>query len=335
MLEATSRDNLGGPPFRAVLRGIRAWIRGLRTQKASPSVAERIGRSLLMVPALGVLVIVLRVRARFIGPINVLVETYSGDRFICRPPDLIQMYLWVFGIWEPDLTQFIESRLTEGDGFIDVGANIGYFAALAARRVGPNGRVVAIEARSVFALLGETLRPNPHTANTRRISGAAASERGTLPIYSGPDHNVGLTTTVRSFRSLEFHEIATVEALPIDGLLTNDEVRSARLVKIDVEGGEVGVLAGMKSIIRQCRDDVEILIELSPEWWPGHTRRPIDVLEPFFRAGFHAYEIDNNYWPWRYLWPQSIRRPRRCRRDLTERSACIDLALSRRDEEVL
>jgi hypothetical protein len=93
------------------------------------------------------------------------------------------------------------------------------------------------------------------------------------------------------------------------------------------------VLAGMESFIRQCRDDVEILIELSLEWWPDQTRRPIDVLEPFFRAGFHAYEVDNNYWPWRYLWAWSTRPPRRCRRDLTERSARIDLVLSRRDVE--
>ena len=32
-----------------------------------------------------------------------------------------------------------------GDGFVDVGANVGYYALLASELVGPEGRVVAIE----------------------------------------------------------------------------------------------------------------------------------------------------------------------------------------------
>lgn len=47
--------------------------------------------------------------------------------------------------WEPHVTSELRSRLHEGAAFLDVGANIGYFTALAARLVGPSGRVVAIE----------------------------------------------------------------------------------------------------------------------------------------------------------------------------------------------
>ena len=36
--------------------------------------------------------------------------TADGDTFQCRPPDLVQLYVWLFGVWEPDLTEFIRGR---------------------------------------------------------------------------------------------------------------------------------------------------------------------------------------------------------------------------------
>ena len=43
------------------------------------------------------------------------------------------------GIWEPQETQFLLDTLRQGDIFVDVGANIGYFSLLAARLVGTTG----------------------------------------------------------------------------------------------------------------------------------------------------------------------------------------------------
>jgi hypothetical protein len=64
--------------------------------------------------------------------------------------DLIQQWVYYFGIWEPALTTWIRRRLRRGDLFVDVGANIGYFALLASKAVGRSGRVVAIEASAVI-----------------------------------------------------------------------------------------------------------------------------------------------------------------------------------------
>jgi FkbM family methyltransferase len=286
-----------------------------------------------MVPVFGLLLVILRGRAKLYGPIDVFVTSAGGDRFHCHPPDFIQMYLWLFDIWEPDLTAFISERLSAGDVFIDVGANIGYFSALAARRVGPTGSVLAVEAAPrVFASLSETVRLNGIGGIVRSVNKAAAARRGEITVFAGPAHNIGLTTTVQT---RGFEEQGVVEALPLDDLVTPQELRAARLVKIDVEGGEDEVLAGMHSFLLHCRDDAEILIELSPLWWADETKRPIDVLQPLFDAGFQAYEMDNNYWPWRYMWPRRVGRPRRCTRDLTKRVKRLDLVMSRQDSERL
>src|SRR2546430_100519 len=59
----------------------------------------------------------------------------------CKIRDLIQRFILIFGVWEPNTTAFIRRKLKPGDGFIDIGANIGYCSLLASRLVGEAGRV--------------------------------------------------------------------------------------------------------------------------------------------------------------------------------------------------
>ena len=217
--------------------------------------------------------------------------------------------------------------------FVDVGANIGYFSVIAARCVGTEGRVVAIEASPrVFAALEQTLHANGSSPTVRAVNVAAAAHPGSIPIYAGPAHNTGLTSTVERWGR---PQQATVEAKPLDDLLNPDEISRARVVKIDVEGGEDQVLAGMARVIRDAPREVEILVELSPQWWSDGSKRPIDVVRPFLDVGFHAYAMENSYWPWRYLWPNDAPRPRRIRDGLEGRVRRIDLVLSREDAEFL
>jgi FkbM family methyltransferase len=317
----------------AIVDALRGAVRSLRSEKESLGGFERCLRAAAMTPMFAALLIILRVRAYFGREMDVTVTGATGERFRCHPPDLIQMYLWLFGIWEPDLTAYFRAELRPGDAFVDVGANIGYFTALAARHVHATGRVVAIEPSPIASRsLAETIALNDLGAIVRRVNKAVASRAMEVTLYSGPKHNTGLTTTARTSG---FEHEAVVEALPLDELLTPEEMRSARVVKIDVEAAEDGVLAGIRRFLTECRADAEIFVELSPAWWSDQALRPLDVLQPFFDAGFHAYEIDNNYWPWRYLWPNRVRRPRRCTRDLTRRVRRIDLILSRADREEL
>jgi FkbM family methyltransferase len=328
--------------FPGIIGAHRAAIRSLMTRRSRVSRVEKFGRGTLLVPVFGSMLILLRLRAMMSGPLRVETTTDDGDRFICHLPDLIQMYLYLFGVWEPDLAAYIRSRLQDGDVFVDVGANIGYDTLLAARRVGAAGRVIAIEASPpVFARLSETLRINGSPGTVRVINQAAADRAGTLTIYSGPQHNVGLTTTVRRGA---MPPVGEVLARPLGDLLQDDEKSRVRLIKIDVEGGEDAVLAGMLAReagkgagIDRLPRDVEIAVELSPLWWRDRNKTATTALQPFIDCGFHVYTIPNNYWPWRYLWPNDVQRPRRLRDAslLTTPMKRLDVILSRVGAEAL
>src|SRR4029434_10325351 len=158
-----------------ILIALRAWIRMLQTRRAHVSPIMKLLLAVLMLPGFAILLLILLIMNAMRIPFEVQVrtdpESGGGDNFLCHPPDIIQMYLWLFGILEPDLTHFMRARLKPGDGFIDVGANIGVFTALAARCVGSSGDggggdsggVLAIEASpAIFESLTETLGNNEH-----------------------------------------------------------------------------------------------------------------------------------------------------------------------------
>jgi len=317
-----------------IVPACRACLRALVTRRAQVGRAERLLRALLLLPPFGFVLVVLRLRLLVAGPLVVDGVTDDGVRMRCRLPDLIQMYVHLFGCWEPDLAAFLRRRLQPGDLFVDVGANVGCMTALAGKAVGADGHVVAIECSPpVLTELRETLARN-QLQNVRLVESAASDRHEQLTLFAGPVHNVGLTATVEH-RGLQ--AAGRVQAAPLGDLVTDAELARARLVKIDVEGAEDRVLAGMLPVLERLHADAELVVELSPTWWTNAQLRPIDVLQPFLDRGYHVYLLPNDYWPWRYLWPNDVGPPRRLR-DLTQlalRVPRLDVVLSRRDQDEL
>lgn len=312
----------------------RRYIRFLQTNKKSISAAERWVRALLLIiPFYAVAVPLWLFSARH-PPQTVDTATEDGLQFRCRLPDLIAMYMYLFGTWEPDLAAFLRRRLRPGDAFIDIGANIGTVSALGSRLVGPHGIVYAIEpCPNVIVMLRDTVERNGLT-NVRVVTAAVSDRDQELPLFVGPSFNIGLTSMVAR-RGLQ--EQGRVRAAPLGALLNREELLTARLIKIDVEGAEDRVLAGILTSVDALADDVELVVELTPSYWSDPELRPIDVLRPFLDRGFHVYLLPNNYAPWRYLWPRVVEPPQRLD-DLTaleRRGFRRDIVMSRIDAAVL
>jgi FkbM family methyltransferase len=311
----------------------RGYIRLLRTDKERVGVIERWVRALLIVPSVAVYW-ALRIRTALRGPLTVDGITEDGIHIRCRLPDAIPMCIYLFGTWEPDLVAFLRRRLQPGDTFVDVGANIGCLSALASRLVGPSGTVVAIEpSPAVIDELQQTLTRNSLT-NVRVVSAAVSDHDHELQLFSGPIRNTGMTTTIARNG---LRQQGRVRAAPLGSLVTREELATARLVKIDVEGAEDQVLAGMLASIDALPADAELVVELSPTWWRDPQLLPIDVLRPFVDRGFHVYLLPNDYAVTRYLWPRDVGAPQRLRdfAVLKKRVARLDVVLSRNDADAL
>ncbi len=239
------------------------------------------------------------------GGLNRIGRTFFGARIKCNLNDSIGTRIFFFGVWEPSVSLGIARILKTGDTFIDVGANIGYDSLLAADAVGPSGRVVAIEASPrIIPMLHENLRLNRFT-NIRAVNEAVAEKPGLLQLYGGDEKNVGSTSPLPR-PGLVPEEL--VQARPLDQILGADERRAARLIKIDIEGGELPVLRRFLDTAHLYHPNVNIIVEVSPQDG-GHDL--VEVFNRFMALGFSAYAVENVYSLFAYLPPKAVWPPAR------------------------
>jgi FkbM family methyltransferase len=225
------------------------------------------------------------------------VRTEYG-RFTGDSADLIPQYVYYFGHWEPVVSELISRRLRPGQTFIDVGANTGWYTLLAAHRVGPTGRVVAIEPSPAnFSWLSENVKRN-RLGNVHLVNEAAWSGESELPFFQGPASSSAVSSVMRSFAELKGCEqrAQMVRARPLATLLTPDEVSSMRVLKIDVEGAELEVVRGLEPVLDSAPNDLELFLELNPGQYDVE-----ELLQVFRKRGFRAWIIPNEYAPNYYL----------------------------------
>ena len=149
------------------------------------------------------------------------------------------------GDHEPWMQELLSSWLEPGDAFYDVGAHVGFFTLGAARLVGPQGRVVALEPD---ARNSERLKLNVERSKMtqiRLVSAAAWNEPGTatfeLPAECSSRVEGRLALDVASQRG----DRVTVPTVLLDSYFEAGRC----VVKVDVEGAEVQVLQGARQFL--------------------------------------------------------------------------------------
>ncbi|MGW2225619.1 FkbM family methyltransferase [Streptomyces formicae] len=260
-----------------------------------------------------------------------VVDVEFGARFAVDTQDLIQRYLYLFGGWEPSMTRWLKSRLSAGDVLVDVGSNVGVFAVLGSKLVGSTGRVVAIEASPTFHRRLEQHAELNGCDNVRAINAAVSDSRKTLTFVLASSHNMGANSIVPYDGPAE--STFAMEALPLPELLDADEVARARVIKIDVEGAEGGVVRGMKALLEKLRPDAEIAVEVTPDRMAQLGDSVDELLDIMRDHGFHTYRLDNDYGPEGY--PRAMRRPSAPVRWRGPVVGETDLVFSRVDAETL
>ncbi|MGY1437396.1 FkbM family methyltransferase [Streptomyces reniochalinae] len=259
------------------------------------------------------------------------VTTRTGAVFEVDTEDLIQRYLYLFGVWEPHMTNWLTRRLRPGDGFVDVGANIGYFSVLASRLVGGAGAVTALEASPRFHRQAlRNLRLN-HCTNVRAVNAAVAAEHETLRFTLASSRNLGANSAVPWDGPVASSFEADAE--PLAQLLRPDEIERARVIKIDVEGGEGAAIRGLEPVLGRLRPDAEIAVEVAPDRMARLGDDAAELLRTMRGHGFHPYRLTNSYRAGSY--PAALHAPHPPRRWHGPLPAVSDLVFSRTDAEVL
>ncbi len=206
---------------------------------------------------------------------------------VLNPRDPVVSGALALSLYEPLERAFVESNCTEGALFVDVGANVGLYTALAAHYVGERGSVLALEPDPVsLRFLERTIALNyPDRVELRAVAATEHSEQRTL--FASPSNRGDNRLTPHESGS----EAIEVRGETLDHLLSDVDLVDRHLfLKIDVQGSEGEVLRGAQSSLSAASS-----VTLLMEFWTEGLRRagsdPVELLDGLRQLGFELAEL--------------------------------------------
>lgn len=213
--------------------------------------------------------------------------TIEEGRLFVHPADIVVSSALSFGVYERFQTELFRRTVKPGMTVVDVGAHIGYYTVIAARRVG-SGQVYAFEPdKENFSFLQKNIYANA-LRNALCHPYALGARDGAAPLYCS-QHNRG---DHRLWNFPTAYAMSNVIVRSIDAL-QECTILPERIdcIKIDVQGWEAAVLSGARRLM-ECQQPLIIFLEFWPEGLTASGADPVLFLKHLMAAGFEIFEIN-------------------------------------------
>lgn len=199
---------------------------------------------------------------------------------------------------------------------LDVGAHVGYYTRLFAVGTGDSGRVIAFEPHPrTHRTLQDNLR---RLDNVTALQVAVAESAGQAELYdylmmsaSGSLHYDEAMAALQREQmgesdvaprrqdgfEMQKYRVATAA---IDQCLAEMNIKQVDLVKMDIEGAEMGALRGMRQTIARSPGLI-LVMEYNPQALQAFGHEPTDALRETLEMGFarvQAIEADGSLSDW-------------------------------------
>jgi FkbM family methyltransferase len=190
--------------------------------------------------------------------------------------------------YEPLLTAELFKQLREDDVFVDIGANAGLFSLIAARIVGGKGRVIAFEPHPGARGQMTRLLERNDVANRVDIVDAALSDQPASGVPLHLSFRSSLSTLDPSAapgrRDFAYTDTVLVDVTTLDDWMAHHADLTPRIavIKIDVEGVEERVVAGMMRTLRAA-PKARVICETAPNSTADHL---------LLATGFEAISLE-------------------------------------------
>lgn len=216
------------------------------------------------------------------GPLHLMDGVVSDglDLHVFRDGDPVSSYLKRGMVWHPPIVRILTHMMAPGRVFVDVGAHIGLFSIVAAKAASREGTVISFEPDPVNrAVLSLNAALNEVDLDIRDC--AIAGEEGETTLFTSSDNRA-------------IHSIVHEPRLePAGSVLTSTLERELAgldrvdLLKLDVQGAEPDILAGIGDFLFQFDRAPIIIAEVNPSGW---VRRDPNMAA--FRAFLARYQYD-------------------------------------------
>jgi FkbM family methyltransferase len=189
--------------------------------------------------------------------------------------------------WEVPEVNALLRWVPYGGTVIDVGANIGFFTTRFAHKVGPAGKVLAIEPEELnLRRLRKRLDRFVSNRIVEILPGVVSDREGIAKLQINPDRPGD-------------HKLAAsgvdVDAYTLDGVIKRRGWGRVDFVKIDVQGAESLVLAGAREMLARYKPALWVEVDdLALREMGSDATSIFSVLA---RTGYHAYQLRRDATP--------------------------------------
>lgn len=180
------------------------------------------------------------------GPVEIRV-----GKLTFRAPSLqepVAAHLLADGVYDPVTCAAIRRVLPQTGTLLDVGANIGAMGLWAATTCCPQGRVLGFEASPrIFGCLAQNAERNAVANFTPVNRAVTAKAEEKLIFFDAPESKFGMGSLANRFGGSGVE----VPTTTLDEAATAQGLNRVDMIKVDVEGFELGVFQGSVRILRQ------------------------------------------------------------------------------------
>lgn len=195
--------------------------------------------------------------------------------FYAEPNDLITRQLIEFGAHTRNELAMVLDHVREGETVVDIGAHIGTFAVPIARKLGPRGKLLAVEGSpTTYAILERNVGANGLASNIQTVCAVAGQGGGQDLRRVEVDGNSGAGFYV-SDAAAAFHSRDARWIVCTHGFARLD------FLKIDIEGMEALVLRSLAPLLEARRPKLYIEIAVNQLARFGAT---VAELDSFLRG---------------------------------------------------
>jgi len=203
-------------------------------------------------------------------------------------------------IHEKSTTDLFKRTVKRGDTVVDLGANIGYFSLLAARLVGPGGKVFSFEPEPKnFKYLKKNIKINNYTqvkAYQKAVSNRNGKTKLFVCSYDTGHHTINQNKGIEAYKRGRVikEQSIKIETVTLDNFLRN-KVNKVDVIKMDVEGAEYLALMGMDEILRK-NQDIKMFVEFFPLLIKKMGNSPEEFIKKLLEDySFSIYVIPDDY----------------------------------------
>lgn len=206
-------------------------------------------------------------------------------QYLCDLRDVVLQNIYYFGFHEPLETVIFCNIARESRIVFDVGAHMGYYTLLAAKRIDKAGQVHAFEPNP-FNML--SLRKNialNNFANVRLNECGVSDRIGIADFFLS-----GAESSLAPLQKAKLHSIHSVRTTTLDYYAEQTSIHQIDLLKMDIEGAEFRALTGASELLSRRKVGV-LMLELNAGRLMAMGSSIEDVLRFLGKQGYRPVII--------------------------------------------